>query len=78
MSEEQQNGQQQGEDLAEHVYDPPEEFASQANIQDPDIWDKAAEDYEGFWEQQAEALARRIAKLGFTCTITPQTQPVSI
>jgi len=29
-------------------------------------------------EQQAEALARRIAKLGFTCTITPQTQPVSI
>ena len=45
MSEEQQNGQQQGEDLAERVYDPPEEFASQANIQDPDIWDKAAEDY---------------------------------
>jgi transposase len=29
-------------------------------------------------ERQAEALARQIAKLGFTCTITPQTQPVSI
>jgi transposase len=29
-------------------------------------------------EQQAEALARRIAKLGFTCTITPQAQPVSV
>ncbi|MFL5333166.1 MAG: transposase, partial [Geminicoccaceae bacterium] len=29
-------------------------------------------------EQQAEALARQIAKLGFACTITPQTQPVSI
>src|SRR5215203_480071 len=56
MSEEQQNGQQQGEDLAERVYDPPEEFASQANIQDPDIWDKAAEDYEGFWESWAKEL----------------------
>jgi hypothetical protein len=29
-------------------------------------------------EQQAEALARQIAKLGFACTITPQIQPVSI
>src|SRR5919106_1979732 len=56
MSEEQQNGQQQGENLAERVYDPPEEFASQANIQDPDIWDKAAEDYEGFWESWAKEL----------------------
>ena len=56
MSEEQQNGQQQGDDLADRVYDPPEEFASQANIQDPDIWDKAAEDYEGFWESWAKEL----------------------
>ena len=45
MSEEQQNDQ----DLAEQVYEPPEEFAKNANIQDPEIWDKAAEDYEGFW-----------------------------
>jgi hypothetical protein len=29
-------------------------------------------------EQQAHSLARQIAKLGFTCTITPQIQPVSI
>ena len=29
-------------------------------------------------EQQAEALARQIGKLGFACTIIPQTQPVSI
>jgi hypothetical protein len=28
--------------------------------------------------QQAEALARQIGKLGFACTIIPQTQPVSI
>ena len=29
-------------------------------------------------EQQAEHLARRIAKLGFACSITPQAQPVSV
>ncbi len=52
MSEEQQNGQ----DLAEQVYEPPEEFAKNANIQDPEIWDKAAEDYEGFWEGWAKEL----------------------
>jgi acetyl-CoA synthetase len=52
MSEEQQNGQE----LAEQVYEPPEEFAKNANIQDPEIWDKAAEDYEGFWESWAKEL----------------------
>src|ERR687889_728029 len=51
MSEEQQGSQQ---DLAERVYDPPEEFAKNANIQDPEIWDKAAEDYEAFWESWAK------------------------
>src|SRR5215213_154477 len=29
-------------------------------------------------EQQAEHLARQIAKLGFACTITPQAEPVSV
>ena len=29
-------------------------------------------------EQQAQRLARQIAKLGFACTITPQAEPVSI
>jgi acetyl-CoA synthetase len=52
VSEEQQNGQ----DLAEQVYEPPEDFAKNANIQDPEIWDKAAEDYEGFWEGWAKEL----------------------
>ncbi|HVF02590.1 MAG TPA: acetyl-coenzyme A synthetase N-terminal domain-containing protein, partial [Rubrobacteraceae bacterium] len=52
MSEEQQNDQ----DLAEQVYEPPEEFAKNANIQDPEIWDKVAEDYEGFWESWAREL----------------------
>ena len=40
MSEEQQQNDQ---DLAQQVYEPPEEFAKNANIQDPEIWDKAAE-----------------------------------
>ena len=54
MSEE-QNGQS-GEELAERVYDPPEEFAQKANCQDPEVWDKAAEDFEGFWESWAKEL----------------------
>jgi acetyl-CoA synthetase len=52
LSEEQQNGQ----DLAERTYEPPEEFAKNANCQDPEIWDKAEEDYEGFWESWAKEL----------------------
>lgn len=57
MSEEQQNGGQAGgEDLGQRTYEPPEEFAKNANCQDPEIWDKAAEDYEGFWEGWAKEL----------------------
>jgi acetyl-CoA synthetase len=57
MSEEQQNGQQNGgEDPGSQVYSPPEEFAKNANIQDPEIWKKAAEDREGFWEGWAREL----------------------
>src|SRR3712207_5558501 len=57
MSEEQQNGQQNGgEDPGSQVYSPPEEFAKNANIQDPEIWKKAAEDREGFWESWAREL----------------------
>jgi hypothetical protein len=29
-------------------------------------------------EQQARHLARQIARLGFTCTLTPQAGPVSV
>src|SRR4051812_13208535 len=52
MSDEQQNGQDPGE----QTYPPPEEFAKNANIQDPEIWKKAAEDREGFWESWAREL----------------------
>ncbi len=42
MSEDQQ--QNSSEDLGSRTYPPPEEFAKNANIQDPEIWEKAAED----------------------------------
>ena len=38
------------------TYKPPEEFASNANINDPSIYDKAEEDYERFWEGFARDL----------------------
>ena len=36
MSEE-----QNGQDLASRTYPPPEDFAKNANIQDPEVWSKA-------------------------------------
>ncbi len=44
------------ENLAERTYEPPEEFAKQANVQDPSVYEKAAEDPEGFWESWAREL----------------------
>ncbi len=38
------------------TYKPPEEFASNANVNDPSVYDKAEEDYEGFWEGLARDL----------------------
>jgi len=41
--------------LAENrEYPPPQSFVRQANINDPRIYEEAAQDYEGFWERQAE------------------------
>ncbi len=37
-------------------FDPPEEFAKDANITDPGIYESADADYEGFWAEQARAL----------------------
>src|SRR5215207_6221204 len=52
MSEEQQNN----EALANRTYEPPEEFAEKANVNDPSVYDKAKEDYEGFWAECARDL----------------------
>ncbi len=38
------------------VIDPPEEFREGAVVQSPDIYQKAEDDFEGFWEEQAERL----------------------
>jgi hypothetical protein len=41
--------------LEQETFAPPDEFRQQANISDDSIYDEADKDYEGFWEQQAEA-----------------------
>jgi acetyl-CoA synthetase len=42
--------------LEQDKFPPPDEFREKANISDDSIYDEADEDYEGFWEKQAEAL----------------------
>jgi acetyl-CoA synthetase len=37
-------------------FDPPKEFAEQATVTDREIWDRAEQDPEGFWAEQAEQL----------------------
>ncbi len=38
------------------VFPPPEEFARQANVSDPAVYEEADEDWQGWWEQHARAL----------------------
>ena len=38
------------------TYPPPAEFTAQANISDPNVYDEAAADPEGWWAKQAEEL----------------------
>jgi acetyl-CoA synthetase len=38
------------------TYEPPEGFASRANVGDPSVYEKAEEDFEGFWESFAREL----------------------
>jgi acetyl-CoA synthetase len=42
--------------LEQEKFPPPEGFREQAVVSDPSIYDEADKDYDGFWEQQAEAL----------------------
>src|ERR687889_1724291 len=44
------------EDTQLHTYEPPEEFASQANIRDASVYEEAEQDYEGFWAERAGEL----------------------
>ena len=52
MSEQQRHG----ETLANRLYAPPEEFAAQANLNDPSVYERAREDSEGFWADCAREL----------------------
>ncbi len=49
-------------------------------LRDGSFWHELGADYvhRRSPEQQARHLARRIEKLGFTCSITAQAQPVSV
>ena len=42
--------------LEQDKFPPPDEFREHAVVSDESIYDEADKDYEGFWEQQAEAL----------------------
>ena len=42
--------------LEQEKFPPPDEFREKAIVSDDSIYDEADEDYEGFWEKQAEAL----------------------
>jgi acetyl-CoA synthetase len=42
--------------LDQEKFSPPQEFADQAVVTDSSVWEKAAEDPEAFWAEQAEAL----------------------
>ncbi|HSL00678.1 MAG TPA: acetate--CoA ligase [Rubrobacteraceae bacterium] len=44
------------EETQEKVYQPPEEFAQQANVNDPSIYEEAENDFEGFWAERARDL----------------------
>jgi acetyl-CoA synthetase len=42
--------------LDQEKFSPPKEFVEQASVTDEKVWDKAEEDFEAFWAEQAEAL----------------------
>jgi acetyl-CoA synthetase len=48
--------QQLGALLEQERFEPPEEFAEQAVVTDPGIFERADQDPEGFWSEQADAL----------------------
>ena len=57
MATEGQTLEQQLEELLDReTFPPPEDFAEQAVVSDPDIYEQADRDYEAFWAERAEAL----------------------
>jgi acetyl-CoA synthetase len=57
MDEQQQDGATIANLLAEdRTFPPPPQFAEHATVHDPEIYERAAEDLEGFWADQAKSL----------------------
>jgi acetyl-CoA synthetase len=44
------------EETQVRTYGPPEEFAAQANVNDPSVYEEAEKDYEEFWAERAREL----------------------
>ena len=44
------------EDTQVRTYEPPEEFAREANVNDASVYEEAAKDYEEFWAERAREL----------------------
>jgi acetyl-CoA synthetase len=44
------------EETQVRTYEPPEDFAREANVNDPSIYEEAEQDYEGFWAERAREL----------------------
>jgi Acyl-coenzyme A synthetases/AMP-(fatty) acid ligases len=44
------------EETEVRTYEPPEEFARNANINDASVYEEAEKDHEGFWEDKARQL----------------------
>ena len=49
-------GVEMAEETKVRTYEPPEEFAREANVDDASIYEEAERDYEGFWAERAREL----------------------
>ncbi len=56
MTEDEEEGRIESRLKGENIYSPPKEFVEQANVNDPDIYEYAEENYEEFWADKAERL----------------------
>ncbi|MBS3782426.1 MAG: acetate--CoA ligase [Candidatus Thermoplasmatota archaeon] len=56
MTEDEEEGRIESRLEGENIYAPPKEFVEQANVNDPEIYEYAEENYEEFWADKAERL----------------------
>ncbi|MEF8833087.1 MAG: AMP-binding protein, partial [Candidatus Thermoplasmatota archaeon] len=56
MTEDEEEGRIESRLEGENIYSPPKDFVEQANVNDPDIYEYAEENYEEFWADKAERL----------------------